>query len=743
MKRTKIGKERGFRNQFLRVALLAVSVSAWISGEIFFAHLEKSGRQTTHFIFRLPFPDEVAEKFGFRGDEPGVEVARVSVAGYFSDWSAENPGFQLSPDSDGSWRLDADLDPGVHQYKFRVFFKKDATEYWTHDRNNPETVPDGFNGKNSILKIPDYHHYRLVFRLIAGGITLLVLSYFLLETFIRAVMGFHVSLRWKIVLCVIALSLVSNVWFIAYNLYRYREICRVSAASQLNFVHLFLMAENFDFSRIEKNSAAASAGIERYLVNAGPLGETRYFQNNQLLIRTVAVYSPDLRMITAVWSRHERNILDMAARSSHCISTEAYLRDVVFAPIIHDASLQPKPLREPIFGKMATSARGRLSPAERNNLLLTGFDTVLVPIRNGGKIAGYYAADVYPQIFESFFRSTLWFNLALVPLSTLFVFLLFSYLGGIVVSHLRQITDWSDRITKGNYSESEKISTRDEIARLADNLDILRVSLRESFEHIVDQNHRLQDLNLNLRSRVDEEVGKNREKDLLMIRQSRSAAMGEMLSNIAHQWRQPLTVLSLYLQSLQDRQKFGVLTPEKMDETCKNGLSVITHLSGTIDDFRNFFKPDREKSIFSIADTIERALFIVGPALQNAGVRIFNQCRNDAKIEGFPNEFGHVVLNLLNNIHDAVNERKISEPQIFICTEEADGCWRIIFRDNAGGIPEEHLDRVFDPYFTTKDHGTGIGLYMSRMIVERNMGGQINVINLDGGAEFAITLPMA
>lgn len=252
----------------------------------------------------------------------------------------------------------------------------------------------------------------------------------------------------------------------------------------------------------------------------------------------------------------------------------------------------------------------------------------------------------------------------------------------------------------------------------------------------------LRELNANLEARVRQEVANNREKDHLLIQQSRLAAMGEMMGNIAHQWRQPINALSLVLANIKDAFEFGQLDEDYLDGQMERGINLIHKMSTTIDDFRNFFRPDRTPQPFSLAKAARDATMIVELAYAHARIDLALQVEAEAICQGLPNEYAQVVLNLLSNAKDAIVERGVDNGRVDIRIGQDEGRGSLILTDNGGGIPEDVLPKVFDPYFTTREKGTGIGLYMSRMIIE-NMGGRIEVANVNGGVQVTLTTPLA
>ncbi|HJV33942.1 CheR family methyltransferase [Geomonas sp.] len=231
-----------------------------------------------------------------------------------------------------------------------------------------------------------------------------------------------------------------------------------------------------------------------------------------------------------------------------------------------------------------------------------------------------------------------------------------------------------------------------------------------------------------------------REQERMLIQQSRQAALGDMIGNIAHQWRQPLNTLGLMLQELAMCYDFGEFSKEHLTDTVENSMQVLKHMSQTIDDFRNFFRPEKEKVSFRVRQVIERAVAIVEASLKEHRIDLELSTVGDPLIEGYPNEYSQVILNVLLNARDACTERGVSDPLIRVRVAEAGGRSLVSIEDNAGGIPEEILERIFEPYFTTKgpDKGTGVGLYMSKVITEKNMNGRLSARNRGQGAEFTI-----
>jgi len=256
------------------------------------------------------------------------------------------------------------------------------------------------------------------------------------------------------------------------------------------------------------------------------------------------------------------------------------------------------------------------------------------------------------------------------------------------------------------------------------------------------QQELLEELNRSLEKRVRQSVDELRQKDLMLIQQSRQAAMGEMINNIAHQWRQPLNNIGLIVQNLQSQYEAGEMNSDQMSANVQSAMDVIAYMSRTIDDFRNFFRQDKERHAFVVNLMVSRSLDFLLPTLKSNGINV--ECREEPEIiaEGYPSEYMQVLLNILNNAKDVLLERKVPNPQINIAIFRQKQRAVVTIRDNAGGIPDTVLPKIFDPYFTTKEQGkgTGIGLYMSKTIIEKNIDGSLTARNVDGGVEFRIEI---
>ncbi len=252
----------------------------------------------------------------------------------------------------------------------------------------------------------------------------------------------------------------------------------------------------------------------------------------------------------------------------------------------------------------------------------------------------------------------------------------------------------------------------------------------------------LRKLNAELEDKVEKKAQQIVEKDAVILTQSRQAAMGEMISMIAHQWRQPLSTITLQISNIKIKSMLGHASVEETNDALEHISETIIYLSETIDDFQSFFRPNREKEEVSICELLNRGINFAEPRIKVANIDLHYHCDKVEKIMTHSNDFTQVIINIINNSVDALLEHKIIKPVIKIAAILKQEIVEIRISDNGGGIDKEIMHKVFEPYFSTKGkNGTGLGLYMSKMIIENKLGGNLMVSNNAAGAEFIIEIP--
>ncbi len=282
------------------------------------------------------------------------------------------------------------------------------------------------------------------------------------------------------------------------------------------------------------------------------------------------------------------------------------------------------------------------------------------------------------------------------------------------------------------YDVTKSVQLQERLQKKEKELEALNKELEA---RVMEKTKELKELNRTLERRVITEVKKNREKDRVMFQQARLAALGEMLGNIAHQWRQPLMELGLVFYKIKK-----ICKDDQVTALYEKGTTILEKMSQTIVDFQNFFSPTKQKELFCLSEAIEQTLPILEGSLQRAGIEVELDLQKKLLVYGYPNEFSQVILNILGNAKDAL-VRKSGSRYIRIEVFEKDDVVQVQIQDSGGGVPPDIIEKIFEPYFSTKTKGTGLGLYMSKMIIEQSMGGSLEAMNEKDGAKFVITLP--
>lgn len=378
------------------------------------------------------------------------------------------------------------------------------------------------------------------------------------------------------------------------------------------------------------------------------------------------------------------------------------------------------------------------------------------PIRFSGVIWGAMQIDFDTQEYEANI-SQMYRQLLLISALTLLAVLPIGYFFALWLTRpIAIISVAASRVAEGDLNAHVDINRNDEIGQLSRSFNQMVDALGENRRQlenvnldleikVTERTQALDELNRTLDQRVRDEIAKRKEQEQLLIHQSRLAAMGEMIGAIAHQWRQPLNALSLVIQNIHMQYRTGMLTEESMRQLQDKAQQLILRMSQTIDEFRNFFKPSKHAQTFNLASAVRAAAEILEGMLKNHNIQLSIECPGDINLEGVPGEFSQVILNLLGNARDAVLSSKQKHPAIRITAAKSDDQVIINVEDNGAGIAASIMNKIFEPYFTTKEEGkgTGIGLYMTKMIIENNMRGQLQANNLDQGARISITLPIS
>ncbi|ADG92512.1 PAS/PAC sensor signal transduction histidine kinase [Arcobacter nitrofigilis DSM 7299] len=308
-----------------------------------------------------------------------------------------------------------------------------------------------------------------------------------------------------------------------------------------------------------------------------------------------------------------------------------------------------------------------------------------------------------------------------------------------------------DKRIKGNYQDKYEIKLMRKDGSFTDALvkgntiknTNRRISIFVDISELKNTQRKLKELNLSLEEKINKEIRNNEEQESIMFQQSKFAEMGLMLHMIAHQWRQPLNNISLVVNLLIKKQKNGNLSIDTLDRFKNDFQKQINYLSNTIDDFREFFKPEKFKEKFSLLEMIQSTYSLLKPIFQRNNITFNLNIQVNVEYFGYENELSQVILNILNNSKDALIENNVLNKIVKIDAKESQNYLIINIQDNGKGVKEKNLKKLFEPYFSTKSQktGTGLGLYMSKIIIEKHFNGNIFCKNILDGFEVTIKLP--
>jgi signal transduction histidine kinase len=386
------------------------------------------------------------------------------------------------------------------------------------------------------------------------------------------------------------------------------------------------------------------------------------------------------------------------------------------------------------------------NPFDKKSLADGQFDTSIainIASQNLGKVYLGLSTEFYIQAKEEMINRSILIALVELLLSAVLLIAISKW----ITQNLISLTHTANAIAHGDYSQRIDLGDSKETSELQSSFNMMIINIQKNI-HDLEISYKEQKL---LSEKVQSQLLKNYEQNELLKQQSRMAAMGEMLANIAHQWRQPLNAITVHLSSMKLKNELHIIEENEINNTVDNVMKYASYLSNTIDDFRNFISNDSIKENFSIQKSFHQAKDIVSLNLTNQNITLDIINNNEELFtNGIKNELIQVFINILNNAKDVLIEHNIEHKVIQVSFYKKEHNTFITIQDNAGGIKEDIIDKIFDPYFTTKhqSQGTGIGLYMSSRIIHEHFYGEIFVKNEDiifennnyKGAKFYIIL---
>lgn len=335
--------------------------------------------------------------------------------------------------------------------------------------------------------------------------------------------------------------------------------------------------------------------------------------------------------------------------------------------------------------------------------------------------------------FRNNFMSKIFIEFTLLLIGLVFIYLYFRQESRKTYDKIKDIKYLTQELKEQNFTILESV----------DDLPYTKDSLEQLRKNVISMGKSLQASHIDLKERINEAVAKNELQHKQLLHQNKFAQMGEMLEMIAHQWRQPLAAITSTVEGIRMMLALeGSVKKEFLENKIDKIVNYTLHLSQTIVDFRNFLKEEKNSEQVYLADVVHDSLNIVEANLKYNNIEVIKKLDNKITLETFPNAIKQVVINIINNADDALVSMAISQPKITVETHYSnDGKIVLTIKDNAGGIPVDVMEHIFDPYFSTKldKDGTGIGLFMSKNMIEEHCQGSITVHNDTYGAVFTLT----
>ncbi|RXJ69297.1 hypothetical protein CRV08_04620 [Halarcobacter ebronensis] len=392
--------------------------------------------------------------------------------------------------------------------------------------------------------------------------------------------------------------------------------------------------------------------------------------------------------------------------------------------------------------------RAEVDPFSSDSLADERFDTS-IPITLSSQTLGMVYLGLSTKFYIQAKKEMIVRSIIIAMMELIFSAILLITVSKWIIKNLVKLTHTANAIALGDYSQRIDLGDSNETFELQKSFNLMATNIEKNIKDLKLSNKKEKQLFKKLKSQLE----KNYEQDLLLKHQTRMAVIGEMLNNIAHQWRQPLNAITVQLSSLKLKNELKIVEDRDIDETANSVIKYANYLSNTIDDFRNFMKDNPEKEHFNVLDSFNKAIDIVSASLKNHYITLnIIEPKEELFVDGIMNELTQVFINIINNSKDILNEKNLDEKLIEVNFYKEENQIIITIHDNGGGISEDIIDKIFDPYFTTKhkSQGTGIGLYMSTKIIYEHFSGEIIAKNEEiefnnhtyKGAKFYIILPI-
>jgi len=471
---------------FVRISILTALLVVWFFTHALFQQLEQRYSQPVTLTFSLPIPDDTAKIFGVP-TKPDVD--KVIVSGFFSDWAEDSP-YTMTQKTPDTWTIDIELPPGNNQYKFVVYLKNKKEPVWVYDVNNPNILFDTWGEHNSIINIPDISPYRFAVNALLTGITILFFISFFIEPIIYRILHWRLAFHFKLMISMVMFITVSNSLFMMHNLHESRQLVKQGIIDNINLVHLVLSGKHINFKNLHQEGDSLRKSLSEFFWDSKSRVEKHQLSPYQITLSDLAILDRDYKLV-ALSHRTQNNLLQQQrAQKFGFKNSEEFFMQYIFEPAIAKSKKNVR-IEDTIFSNPVKNITDLESIETRRNNFFIGYSTFLKPIIIQGRHVGFYAGTIENKLYGKEIERIFYTSLVLIIIVSAICLFLLASVGKLITHYLTELTVWAQQIIKGNFDTRVTIKSGDEIQLLAENFDIMRISLEESFSQIAEKNQLL------------------------------------------------------------------------------------------------------------------------------------------------------------------------------------------------------------------------------------------------------------
>lgn len=487
---------------FLIFSILYYSINSYINS------LEIKYREPAKLTFQLPFPKDIEQKYDLLYQSHELEPKKIVLTGFFSDWDPDDETFEMKKVSENKWQIVLNLPPGDNQYKYVVHVDPEGDgdpdyyeKYWVYDKNAETNIDDSYGGVNSIYYVPEIKSYSKLIKIIFISLFVVLILFFLLEPLLHIIVYGKLKFKTKLIINAFILGLITNIIFIGINLTQQREIIKGIIIENINLLHLKIKSHNIQFDNLASQQKEIGNLLNRFFKNSKTRFESEHFSSNQTAISGFALLDKNFNLINYGIRQDAISFIKTRAKNSSKPTVEAYLKELLFKNTIDNYKKLNKP-KETFFDKSLETNSDSIE--YRKAIFFLRFSQVIRPIIENNQVVGYYCLDLTPQLYGNLLMKTFLYNIFLLPIFLLFYYFLFAIIGTKLTKNIAVLVSWTENIIKGNFKVTHQIRSNDEIQKLSENFNLMRISLGENFDKIKKQNKELKNFKNNLQILVDE-----------------------------------------------------------------------------------------------------------------------------------------------------------------------------------------------------------------------------------------------